>query len=259
MNFDFSEEQVMLRDSVARFVQDAYRWEERQRIAASDMGMSREHWDTFAELGWLSVPFAEEHGGFGGGPVDLMVMQEEFGKGLVLEPYFATVVLFGSLLRHGGSEAQQSDYIPRIIEGSCLGAFAYLERQSRFELADVKTSASRRGDGYVLHGEKVVVFNGANADTLVVSARTSGAQTDAHGLTLFLVPANAPGVEMVDYRLMDGQRVANFSFREVAVGADRVLGTADEGLALMARVVNEAVVALGGEAVGIMRDWKSVV
>ena len=252
MNFDFSEEQVMLRDSVARFVQDAYRWEERQRIAASDMGMSREHWDTFAELRRLSVPFAEQHGGFGGGPVDLMVMQEEFGKGLVLEPYFATVVLFGSLLRHGGSEAQQSDYIPRIIEGSCLGAFAYLERQSRFELADVKTSASRRGDGYVLHGEKVVVFNGANADTLVVSARTSGAQTDAHGLTLFLVPANAPGVEMVDYRLMDGQRVANFSFREVAVGADRVLGTADEGLALMARVVNEAVVALGGEAVGIM-------
>ena len=252
MNFDFSDEQVMLRDSVARFIQDDYDFDTRRKIVASDAGMSRENWDTFAELGWLSVPFAEEYGGFGGGPVDLMVMMEEFGKGLVVEPYFATVVLFGGLLSHGGTEAQQSDFIPRIIEGSCLGAFAYLERQSRFELADVKTTATRQGDDYLLHGEKVVVFNGANADTLIVSARTAGEQTDDHGITLFLVPANAPGVELVDYRLMDGQRVANVQLRDVTVGASHVVGTVDEGLPLMQSVILEACVALGAEALGIM-------
>ena len=252
MNFDFSDEQVMLRDSVARFIQDDYDFDTRRKIVASDAGMSRENWDTFAELGWLSVPFAEEYGGFGGGPVDLMVMMEEFGKGLVVEPYFATVVLFGGLLSHGGTEAQQSDFIPRIIEGSCLGAFAYLERQSRFELADVKTTATRQGDDYLLHGEKVVVFNGANADTLIVSARTAGEQTDDHGITLFLVPANAPGVELVDYRLMDGQRVANVQLRDVTVGASHVVGAVDEGLPLMQSVILEACVALGAEALGIM-------
>ena len=252
MNFDFSDEQVMLRDSVARFIQDDYGFDTRRKIVASDAGMSKENWDTFAELGWLSVPFAEEFGGFGGGPVALMVMMEEFGKGLVVEPYLATVVLFGGLLSHGGSEAQQSDFIPRIIEGSCLGAFAYLERQSRFELADVKTTATRSGDDYLLHGEKVVVFNGANADTLIVSARTAGEQTDDHGITLFLVPANAPGVEIIDYRLMDGQRVANVVLRDVALGASHVVGAVDEGLSLMQAVIQEACVALGAEALGIM-------
>lgn len=252
MNFDFSDEQVMLRDSVARFIQDDYDFDTRRRIVASDAGMSKENWDTFAELGWLSVPFAEEFGGFGGGAVDLMVMMEEFGKGLVVEPYLATVVLFGGLLSHGGSEAQQSDFIPRIIEGSCLGAFAYLERQSRFELADVKTTATRNGDDYLLHGEKVVVFNGASADTLIVSARTAGEQADDHGITLFLVPANAPGVELIDYRLMDGQRVANVVLRDVTVGASHVVGAVDEGLPLMQSVILEACVALGAEALGIM-------
>jgi alkylation response protein AidB-like acyl-CoA dehydrogenase len=252
MNFDFTEEQAMLRDSVARFIQDDYSFEARSKIVASETGMSREYWDTFAELGWLSVPFAEEHGGFGGGAVDLMVMMEEFGKGLLVEPYFATVVLFGGLLRHGGSEAQQSDFIPRIIEGSCLGAFAYLERQSRFELADVRTRAERKGDDYVINGEKVVVFNGANADTLVVSARSSGEQTAEAGITLLLVPANAPGVEIIDYRLMDGQRVANIVFKDVTVPAGHVFGEADAGFALMETVITEATVALGGEALGIM-------
>jgi hypothetical protein len=252
MNFDFSDEQVMLRDSVARFIQDDYDFDTRRKIVACDAGMSKENWDTFAELGWLSVPFAEEYGGFGGGPVDLMVMMEEFGKGLVVEPYLATVVLFGGLLSHGASEAQRSDFIPRIIEGSCLGAFAYLERQSRFELADVKTTATRQRDDYVLHGEKVVVFNGANADTLIVSARTAGEQTDDHGITLFLVPANAPGVERIDYQLMDGQRVANVVLRDVTLGASHVVGTVDEGLPLMQSVILEACVALGAEALGVM-------
>ncbi|MFT7289459.1 MAG: alkylation response protein AidB-like acyl-CoA dehydrogenase, partial [Halieaceae bacterium] len=224
MNFDFSEEQGMLRDSVARFIQDDYDFDTRRGIVASEEGIGRQQWSTFAELGWLSVPFAEEHGGFGGGPVDLMVMMEEFGKGLVVEPYFATVVLFGGLLRAAANDAQQSRYIPGIIDGSVLGAFAYLERQSRYELADIKTSALASGDGFVLNGEKVVVSNGANADTLIVAARTSGEQFDRAGISLFLVSCDAPGVERVSYKLMDGQKVANIVFADVTLGADALLG-----------------------------------
>lgn len=252
MNFDFSEEQGMLRDSVARFVQDDYNFDTRRAIAESAEGMSRDNWQTFAELGWLSVPFSEEHGGFGGGPVDMLVMMEEFGKGLVVEPYFATVVLFGGLLRAAGNDSQQAEFIPGIIDGSRLGAFAYVERQSRFALADVKTTATASGDGYTLSGEKVVVFNGANADTLIVSARTSGDQNDESGISLFLVAADAAGVERSEYRLMDGQKVANIRFNDVQLSADALLGVRGEGFAVMDRVVLEASVALSAEAVGIM-------
>jgi alkylation response protein AidB-like acyl-CoA dehydrogenase len=252
MNFDFSEEQTMLRDSVARFVQDDYDFDTRRAIVASDAGMSRENWATFAELGWLSVPFAEEHGGFGGGPVDVMVMMEEFGKGLVVEPYYATVVLFGGLLRAAGNEAQQAQYIPSIVDGSRLGAFAYLERQSRYEIADIATRAVAGGDGYLLSGEKVVVSNGANADTLIVAARTAGEQSERAGISLFIVPADAAGVERVSYRMMDGQHVANITFRDVAVGADALLGELNNAYEVIDRVVQEAVVALSAEALGLM-------
>ena len=132
MNFDFTEEQVMLRDSVARYVQDEYDFDTRRGIANSEEGMDRQRWQTFAELGWLSIPFAEEYGGFGGDAVDVMVVMEELGKGLVLEPYLATVLLYGGLLQKGGTESVKSERIPAIIDGSELGAFAYLERQSPF-------------------------------------------------------------------------------------------------------------------------------
>lgn len=252
MNFDFSEEQIMLRDSVARFVQDDYSFDERRKIAASEHGMSAEHWQTFAELGWLSVPFAEEYGGFGGGPVDVMVMMEEFGKGMVLEPYFATVILFGGLLQRAGNAEQQAAYIPRIVEGKCLGAFAFTERQSRYELADVKTTAASDGDGFVLNGEKVVVYNGANADTLIVAARTSGEQCDENGISLFLVDRSTDGIEKMDYPLMDGQRAANLVFKDVRLSADALLGDRDKAFPVMSRVVLEACVALAAEGLGIM-------
>tara|TARA_R110002110_G_scaffold245617_5_gene462074 strand:- start:17364 stop:18503 length:1140 start_codon:yes stop_codon:yes gene_type:complete len=252
MNFEFTEEQGMLRDSVARFVQDSYDFDTRCKIAASDEAMSRANWQTFAELGWLSVPFAEEHGGFGGNPVDTMVMMEEFGKGLVLEPYLATVLLFGGLLQRGGTVEQQAELIPRIIEGGCLGAFAYLERQSRYELADIKTTASAEGDTLVLNGEKVVVFNGASADQLIVSARTRGEQSDSDGITLLLVPADAAGIERNSYRLMDGQLVANIVFKDVQVPAADVVGEQHEGYGLMNEVVTAATIGLAAEALGIM-------
>jgi alkylation response protein AidB-like acyl-CoA dehydrogenase len=181
-----------------------------------------------------------------------MVMMEEFGRGLVVEPYFATVVLFGGLLRAAGSESQQAQFIPSIVDGSRLGAFAYLERQSRYELADIATRATASGDGFVLNGEKVVVSNGANADTLIVAARTAGEQTDRNGISLFVVPADAAGVERVSFRLMDGQKVANITFTDVAVGADALLGELHNGLDVIERVVQESVVALSAEALGLM-------
>jgi alkylation response protein AidB-like acyl-CoA dehydrogenase len=254
MNFDFTEEQVMLRDSVARFIADNYDFDARQRIAGSDEGMSRDNWRTFAELGWLSIPFAEEQGGFGGSAIDVMLMMEQLGKGLVLEPYLATVLLFGGLLQKGGSAEQQADYIPKIIDGSCQGAFAYLERQSRFELADVKTSAVAQGDAYCLNGEKVVVFNGANADQAIVSARTSGEQADERGISLFLLATDAAGVEKLSYRMMDGQLVANLVLTDVQVPAANLLGELGGGYPLIEAVAMDASLAVAAEAVGIMEE-----
>ncbi|EEB77298.1 MAG: acyl-CoA dehydrogenase family protein [Halioglobus sp.] len=252
MNFEFSEEQVMLRDSVARYVQDDYDWETRVAIAGSEAGIDRAKWQTFAELGWLSIPFAEEHGGFGGGPLDVMVVMEELGKGLVLEPYLATVLLYGGLLQKGGSARQQEARIPSIIDGSSLGAFAYLERQSRFETSDVLTTATANDGGYALNGEKVVVFNGMSADQLIVSARTSGEQSDEQGISLFLVAADAEGIESVSYRMMDGQRVSNIVFKDVQVAADDLVGELDGGHALINAVARDANLALSAEALGIM-------
>jgi len=235
MNFDFTEEQQMVRDSIARFVQDDYDWDTRKAIVASEKGLSADNWKLFAELGWLSIPFAEEHGGFGGNIVDLSVVMEELGKGLVVEPYFPTVVLFGGLIARAGNDAQQAEWLPRVIGGDVLGGFAYVERQSRFALHDCLTTATPSGDGFVLNGEKVVVFNGEQADHLVVLARTSGEQSDRTGLSLFIVEASAAGIDKMNYPMMDGQRVANVN-----------------ALAVVEALVDEAIIALASEAVGIM-------
>ena len=252
MNFDYTEEQQMVRDSIARFVQDDYDWDTRRAIVDGAEGMSRDNWQTFAELGWLSIPFAEADGGFGGSVIDLSVVMEELGKGLVVEPFFPTVVLFGGLVSRAGDEAQRTSILEGVIGGETLGAFAYVERQSRYALNDCKTSATSSGDGYTLNGEKVVVFNGENADKLVVLARTSGEQFDAHGLSLFLVDANAQGVSKVLYPMMDAQRVANITFDNVQLGADALLGDAGSGREVVNAVIRDALLALASEAVGIM-------
>ena len=252
MNFDYTEEQQMVRDSIARFVQDDYDWDTRRTIVDGAEGMSRDNWQTFAELGWLSIPFAEADGGFGGSVIDLSVVMEELGKGLVVEPFFPTVVLFGGLVSRAGDEAQRTSILESVIGGETLGAFAYVERQSRYALNDCKTSATSSGDGYTLNGEKVVVFNGENADKLVVLARTSGEQFDEHGLSLFLVDANAQGVSKVLYPMMDAQRVANITFDNVQLGADALLGDAGSALEVVNEVIRDGLLALASEAVGIM-------
>jgi alkylation response protein AidB-like acyl-CoA dehydrogenase len=252
MNFDFSEEQNMLKDSVSRFVQDQYDANLRRELVASEQGFDSGNWQTFAELGWLSIPFDEAVGGFGGSAVDTMVVMEQLGKGLVVEPYVATVLLFGGLIQEAGSTVQQEDWLGRVIGGEVQGAFAFLERQSRFELADIATTVTASGDGFVLNGEKTVVSNGMAADALVVSARSAGDARDENGISLLLVDANAAGVKREGYRLMDGQLVANITFENVEVGADALLGELGQGYAPMQAVVNGVTIALCAEALGIM-------
>jgi pimeloyl-CoA dehydrogenase small subunit len=256
MDFDFSEEQRLLKESVDRFIADRYDFEQRKTFAKNDTGYARENWKQFAELGLLAIPFTEEHGGFGGGPIETMIVMEAFGRGLVLEPYFSTVVLGGGLLRHGGSDAQKSEFIPKIASGDLRLAFAHGERQSRYDLADVETRAKKSGSGYVLEGEKSLVLNGDSADTLIVSARMSGGQRDRGGIGLFLVDGNANGVSRRGYPTQDGLRAAEISLSGVEVPAGRVLS--DDALPIIERVIDEAIAALAAEAVGAMAEMHAL-
>ncbi|MEZ5573211.1 MAG: acyl-CoA dehydrogenase [Halioglobus sp.] len=250
MNFNLSEEQGQIRDSIARFVAENYSFDQRNAIVAESQGYSEAHWQQFAELGWLSIPFAEEYGGFAGGPVDTMVIMQEFGRGLVAEPFLATVLLFGGLLQAGASDAQRNDIIPRIIAGEVQGAFAYLERQSRYALTDIRTSAQLNGETWVINGEKTVVLNGGAAQQIIVAARTSGEQFDEAGITLFLVDADSAGLERIVYRMTDGQQAANIRLTDVA-GA-QVIGSVGEGYSLMAQVMDDARLAICANALGAM-------
>ncbi len=252
MDFSFSEEQTLLQDSVSRFVQNDYPFETRQKIAREEPGYSPENWKTFAELGWLGVPFPESDGGFGGGAIESIIMMEQFGKGLVVEPFLATVVLAGGALKIGGSQAQKEAHLAGIIDGSAQAALAYAEPQGRFNLADLTTTARRDGEGWIIDGYKAVVLNGPNADLLVVSARTGGGQRDAEGVSLFLVPAGAEGISRRDYPTVDALRASEITFENVRVGADALLGEEGRGLGVLERVIDEGILAVGAEAVGAM-------
>ena len=252
MNFNYSEEQTMIKDGIARFVRDQYDFDTRRDIIASDEGINRDYWATFAELGWLSIPFDEQYGGFGGSAEDVAIIAEELGKGIVVEPFISTVVIFGGLLSASSNEALKSEVIPAIIDGSCLGAFAYSEQQSRFELTDVKTQAAATDDGYVINGEKTVVSNAGTANKLIVSARTSGEQFDRAGISLFLVDADAPGVEVRAYKTMDGQSAATVTLKDVAVAQTQLLSELDSGMDLVDQVMPQILLALCAEGLGIM-------
>lgn len=253
MDFSYSEIQEMLDDSVGKFIVNDYDFETRQRYAASQQGYSPEVWQTFAELGWTAVPLSEEDGGFGGGPADLMVLMLRFGKGLIVEPYLANIVLAGGVLRRAASASQKEKWLQPVVAGELQAALAYAEPQSRYDIADIGTVAAAEGDGWVISGQKGVVFNGGNAELFVVSARTSGTQTDTHGITLFAVPADSDGVRIRAYPTIDGQRAAEIRFDQVAVGADAVLGDPGGGFAALDAAIDEATLAVSAEAVGIMQ------
>src|ERR1700759_995219 len=186
MDFDLTEEQRLLKDSVDGLLTDSYDFEARKKYQKENGGWSKSVWSKLAEQGLLGLPFAEADGGLGGGAGGAMIGMGGLGKALGLEPYLTTVVIGGGFLRHGGSEAQKAAHIPGIIDGSKTFAFAQLEKNSRYDLNDVTTSAKKKGDGWVIDGEKFVVINGENADTLIVTARTKGAQRDRNGIGVFL-------------------------------------------------------------------------
>jgi pimeloyl-CoA dehydrogenase small subunit len=253
MDFDLSSEQSQLKDGVERLVSARYgSLEARRAQGAGALGFSEATWSQFAEMGLLGIPFSEEEGGFGGGPVETLVVMEALGRGLVLEPYLATVVLGGGAVRLGGSAALKQRVIAGIVDGSMRLALAFTEKQSRYDLADVATTARRNGNGYVLDGAKSVVVNGDSAQHLVVSARISGERRDRDGIGLFLVPADAPGVRVHGYATQDGGRAAEVALSDVGVGEADLIGSPGEGLAILERVAEFAIAALAAEAVGIM-------
>jgi len=253
MDFSFTEEQSMLRDTVASYLQDKYDFETRRKITASEAGWRPDYWKAFAEeLGILGAPFSEDLGGLGGGATENMIVLEEFGKALVVEPYLGTVVIGGGFLKHSGY-AGASDLIGKIIGGELITAFAYAEPQGRYTWSDLKTTAKKDGSGYVLNGHKAVVVGAPWATHLIVTARTGGGQRDAGGVSVFIVDKNAKGVVTRNYPTVDGQRASEVFFENVSVGADALIGGEGAGLPLVEKVMDEATVALCAEAVGVLR------
>lgn len=253
MDFELSEEQTLLAETIKRFVNTHYNFDARAKIMASPAGHSEDVWAAIAEMGLLGLPFDEAHGGFGGTTVDVMLVMEAIGEGLLVEPYLATVGLGGRFVARAGTKAQQDRILPALIQGKHTLAFAHTEPGARYDLRQVGLRARPSGDGFTLDGDKRMVLHGGSADTLVVSARTSGGDTDAEGITLFLVPRTAPGVSVKEYRTLDNLRTADVHLAGVGVGADAVLGRVGEGHPLIEDVVDYATALVCAEAVGAIR------
>ncbi len=252
MDFDLNDEQRLLKDSVDRLMATEYGFDKRRVYASSAHGHSNALWAKYAELGILALPFAEADGGIGGGPVETMLVMEALGGAMALEPYLATVVLGGGIIRHGASAEQRARFIPGIASGEAKFALAHQEKQSRYDLADVSTSARKDGSGWVLDGEKGVVLGGDSADHILVTARTSGRGRDRPGIGVFLVDARSPGLSRRGYPNQDGQRAAQITLAGVRVDAANAIGDPADGLPLIERVVDEAIAALCAEAIGVM-------
>jgi alkylation response protein AidB-like acyl-CoA dehydrogenase len=253
MNFDYNEEQQLLAASVKRFIDKDYTFEARRKIVASSEGHSNAIWSTFAEIGLLGLPFSPDVGGFGGGAVDLMSVMEAIGEALVVEPYLSTVGLAAQLVARAGTNAQQQAILPLVCAGKLRMAFAQTENGARYKLAHVATRAKSTGTGYTLSGEKRVVIHAPCADQLIVSARTSGSDTDPEGISVFVVDARAPGVSMNSYRTIDELRAADVVLKDVHVPADALVGQEGGGLALIEEVVDYATALLCAEAVGAIK------
>lgn len=251
MDFDLSEDQRLLKESVDRFITDQYGFEQRKKYMREPAGYSPAMWDQITEIGLLGLPFEDTLGGFGGGGVETAIVMEAFGRGLVLEPYFATVILGGGLLRRAAPEAMLGALAPRVAAGKLKLAFGHVERHSRYDLADVTTTARKDGSGYVLNGAKSVVIHGDAADKILLTARTGGERRDRAGIGLFMVDPTSPGVARRGYPTQDGLRAAEITLDNVRVSAGDVLN--DNALPLIEHVVDEAIAALCAEAVGAMQ------
>ena len=258
MDFSLSEEQQLLKDSITQFVDKDYLFDVRQKNIKSELGYSSDFWKTFADLGWLGMPFSEADGGYDGGPIDLMVIMESLGRGLVVEPYIPNVVLAGSLISRLGNEEQKTNFLPKIISGEIQMSLAFAEPQSRFNLSDVITTAKKDGENYILDGYKAVVMNGPSSDTLIVVARTSGTQLDEKGLSLFLVDPSAKGVSLRNYSNVDGSKASEVTLEGVEVSTSSLLGDEGNIYSVLEEVIDLATLAISAEAVGIMEKMNEI-
>ncbi|CAN5188657.1 acyl-CoA dehydrogenase family protein [soil metagenome] len=252
MDIQFTEEQELLRSSIQKLLRDQYDFDTRRKIVATEDGWSRKHWSAFAELGLLAAPFSEEAGGLGGGPLGTMIVMQEFGRHLVVEPYFETVVLAGGLIETEGTSAQHEALLSPIMAGEAVWALAWTEGKSRYDLNNVSTTAKRSGDKYVLNGVKAAVIGAPWADKLIVSARTSGEPRDRAGISLFIVDRQSAGLHLQSFKTIDGRRAAEITFKDVSVPAGDLLGKEGEGVAALEACRDRAIAALCAEATGAM-------
>ena len=252
MDFTFNEEQSLIQDQVDQFVQKEYDWETRQSLSNSELGFGEDNWKKFAELGWLGISVSEDSGGFGGSAIESMLIMEAFGKGLVVEPFLETVIMAGGLIDDHGSDQQKSSFLEPAIAGEMHLALAYAEPQSRFNLSDVVTEAKADGDNFIINGYKSVVMNGPSADHIIVSARTSGTQLDENGISLFIIDANASGLDKTNYKTVDGRRASDLTFENVSVSKENLIGDQDKGFEILDSAIDKAILAISAEAVGAM-------
>ena len=256
MHFELTEEQTLLENMVTAFVRDDYNWETREKIVKTEEGWKPENWYKFAELGLLSVPFSEDHGGLGGTAVDSMVVMEQFGKGLVVEPFMPSILLSGNLISKLANESQANEIIPKIIEGESRYVFAYADPQSRFDLSDVKTSATKDGDEYTLNGFKSVVFGASMATHIIIAARTSGDQRSEDGITLFLADIKSNGITLQTYPTIDEYRASEVVIENLKISSDMVLGEVHKAYPVVEEVIDLATIAACSEAVGVLQVLK---
>ncbi len=255
MDFELSEDQRLLKDSISRLLSDNYSFAARRGYMQEANGWSSKLWDQYAELGLLGLPIDEKYGGFGGGPVDVMLVMEEFGKVLALEPFLASIVLGTTAVTLAGSESQKSMILPAVAAGQTKLAFAHGEQQARHDVTDVVTTARKEGNAWLITGSKSLVLHGDCADKLIVSARTSGSQRDASGLSLFIVDGTAAGLVRRGYALRDGSRAAEIALTNVR---GEPLGAIDGGLPVIERVIQAGIAAMAAEAIGCMETTSAM-
>jgi alkylation response protein AidB-like acyl-CoA dehydrogenase len=269
VDFNYSDEQIALQETLQRFISRDYGFQRRRELARSELGFSAEAWAQYAELGLLSLPFPESFGGLGGNAVDIMLVMEQVGRGLLLEPFLSTIVMCGGLIRDAGSESLKANLLPRIGTGELKLALACYEAAGRYDLSRIECTAARNGRGWRLSGRKIVVLDAASADHFLVSARSGGEGGNGGGgngeagnaeggsagrrdISLFLVERATAGLSLYSYPTQSGGRAADLGLDDVVLGADALIGAPGDGLSIVERAVDRGVAALCAEAVGIV-------
>ena len=254
MDLSISEEQSAIRDVISRFIENEYDFEKRMSIAEGDSAFDSDVYNFFVEQGFTAIPFSEEDGGLNGGPIETMLIMKEIGRGLVLEPYLENVILAGGVLKRLATDEQKSKWLSKIINGELQSTLAFTEPQSRFNLNDVATIAKDNGDKVIINGKKSFVLNGKEADIIIVPVRTSGSQTEAEGISLFVVESDLPGITKNNYKTVDGHSASEITFKNVEVNKDNLLGELGKGYQTLESTIDDAILAVCAEATGIMKS-----